>query len=93
MGRDPGRGARAADRPSISAVLRPVGGDRSLLVACKAYEGKSDTFDNLTLIKIPSAILRQCEWGRDDYSLHIANLPPAEEPHRTDLFDVETTNA
>ena len=24
-------------------------------------------------------MLAKCEWGRDDYSLHIANLPEREE--------------
>lgn len=69
-----------------------VGSGRSLLIACKAYEGKSDAFDNLTLVKIPSVILRRCEWARDDYSLNIANLPRAAEPERTDLFDGEPSN-
>jgi adenine-specific DNA-methyltransferase len=31
----------------------------------------------LTLRKIPQAVLRKCEWGKDDYSLKIANLPEA----------------
>lgn len=69
-----------------------VGPERSLLIACKAYEGKSDAFDNLTIVKIPTAILRKCEWGRDDYSLNVQNLPMAEDPERTDLFDGEQAN-
>ena len=32
---------------------------------------------NLTLKKIPKAVLRKCEWGKDDYSLEIRDLPPA----------------
>jgi adenine-specific DNA-methyltransferase len=27
--------------------------------------------------KIPQAVLRKCEWGKDDYSLNVANLPMA----------------
>ena len=57
-----------------------IGPERSLLVACKAYEGKSDSFDNLTIVKIPSAILSKCEWGRDDYSLNFVNMPATAEP-------------
>ena len=72
---------------ACARLSEDVGPDRSLLVACKAFEGKSDTFDNLTIVKIPSSILRKCEWGRDDYSLNIANLPPPDEPERADLFD------
>ena len=36
---------------------------------------EAEAFENLTLVKIPTAILQKCEWGRDDYSLNIANLP------------------
>ena len=27
--------------------------------------------------KIPNAVLHRCEWGHDDYSLQVANLPAA----------------
>jgi adenine-specific DNA-methyltransferase len=27
--------------------------------------------------KIPQAVLDQCEWGKDDYSLNVQNLPMA----------------
>jgi adenine-specific DNA-methyltransferase len=39
-------------------------------------------------VKIPNAVLARCEWGKDDYSLNVANLPmmkePAEEEEKTD---------
>jgi adenine-specific DNA-methyltransferase len=54
-----------------------VGGDRSLLVCCTAFRGKSDQFQNLTLKKIPKMVLSRCEWAHDDYSLNVANLPMA----------------
>lgn len=60
-------------------VAEDVGPDRSLLICCKAYSANAEAFDNLTLVKIPTAILAKCEWGRDDYSLNIQNLPMAEE--------------
>ena len=42
---------------------------------------------NLTLKKIPNAVLARCEWGKDDYSLQVQNLLPAEpEPGQMDLF-------
>ena len=45
----------------------------------------ADAFQNLTLTKIPQAVLHRCEWGKDDYSLNVANLPqmapePAQAP-------------
>ena len=35
---------------------------------------------NLTVKKIPQAVLNKCEWGRDDYSLKVENLPQAPHP-------------
>ena len=54
-----------------------VGSDRSLLVMCTAFRGKSDAHPNLTVKRIPKTVLSRCEWGRDDYSLEVANLEPA----------------
>lgn len=71
---------------ALARLSDEVGPERSLLVACKAFEGRGDAFDNLTVVKIPSAILRKCEWGRDDYSLNVQNLPTAPEEERADLF-------
>lgn len=62
-------------------IADDVGPKRSLLICCKAYSANPDSFDNLTLVKIPTAILKKCEWGRDDYSLAIKDLPEAvDEP-------------
>jgi hypothetical protein len=57
-----------------------VGKKRTLLVCCSAFRGKADAFPNLTLKKIPLAVLHKCEWGKDDYGLNVANLPQAPEP-------------
>ena len=62
-----------------------VGGDRSLLVCCTAFRGKADQFMNLTLKKIPKVVLSRCEWGHDDYSLNVANLPMAEPMLEPDI--------
>jgi adenine-specific DNA-methyltransferase len=61
-----------------------VGGDRSLLVCCTAFRGKSDQFPNLTLKKIPKMVLSRCEWAHDDYSLNVANLPMAQPEPEVD---------
>jgi adenine-specific DNA-methyltransferase len=60
-------------------ISEDVGPDRSLLICCKAFNANPDAFDNLTLMKIPTAILSKCEWGRDDYSLQVKHLPSAPE--------------
>lgn len=66
----------------LKAISEEVGPERSLLICCRAFQGAhAADFQNLTITKIPSAILDRCEWGRDDYSLKIAALPMAvDEP-------------
>jgi adenine-specific DNA-methyltransferase len=66
-------------RDQLEALSEEVGRKRSLLVCCSAFRGKADAFQNLTLKKIPLAVLQKCEWGHDDYSLNVANLPKAPE--------------
>ena len=34
-------------------------------------------YPNLTVKKIPKQVLTRCEWGHDDYSLKVENLPEA----------------
>jgi adenine-specific DNA-methyltransferase len=54
-----------------------VGPNRSLLICCSAFRCNVSQFENLTVKKIPKAVLKKCEWGHDDYSLEIENLPDA----------------
>ncbi|WHZ11856.1 MAG: Type III restriction-modification system methylation subunit [Burkholderiaceae bacterium] len=66
----------------LQALSEEVGSDRSLLVCCSAFRGvtaaqASQRWSNLTLKKIPKMVLARCEWGHDDYSLNVANLPMA----------------
>lgn len=64
-------------RDQLARLSDEVGGNRSLLVCCSAFRVKPDAFSNLTIKKIPKAVLHRCEWGKDDYSLEIKNLPSA----------------
>lgn len=66
----------------LQALSDEVGSDQSLLVCCAAFHGvtaakASERWPNLTLKKIPKMVLSRCEWGHDDYSLNVANLPMA----------------
>jgi adenine-specific DNA-methyltransferase len=54
-----------------------VGEHRSLLVMCAAFRDKPERYSNLTIKKIPQAVLARCEWGHDDYSFQVENLPQA----------------
>ncbi len=75
----------------LEALSEEVGEDRSLLVCCSAFRCKADRLENLTLKKIPKMVLSRCEWGRDDYSLNVKNLPlmelPEEDPEQVSMFD------
>lgn len=64
-------------RDQLQALSEEVGDERTLLVCCSAFRAKADAFPNLTIKKIPNAVLARCEWGHDDYSLQIKNLPSA----------------
>jgi len=70
-------------REMLTKLSDEVGPNRSLLICCSAFRCDVSRFENLTVKKIPKAVLKKCEWGKDDYSLEIKNLPaapPAEEP-------------
>jgi len=63
----------------LQLLSEDVGTERSLLVLCSAFRGSMDRFPNLTVKKIPNTVLTQCEWGHDDYSLNVQNLPMAQQ--------------
>lgn len=58
----------------LEALSEEVGSDRTLLVMCGAFRCEAGRFANLTLKKLPKAILDKCQFGQDDYSLNVANL-------------------
>lgn len=85
----------------LQALSDDVGAERSLLVLCSAFKGNADRFPNLTIKKIPRAVLSKCEWGHDDYSLNVENLPMTErevenkkatKKFQPSLFDAEEGN-
>ena len=66
----------------LQALSDEVGSEQSLLVCCAAFHGTTaakaaERWPNLTMKKIPKMVLSRCEWGHDDYSLNVANLPMA----------------
>ncbi len=75
----------------LQALSDEVGHARTLLVCCAAFRGDESRYSNLTIKKIPKMVLSKCEWGHDDYSLNVENLPqapkPAPELGQTTLFD------
>ncbi|MEP7199542.1 MAG: site-specific DNA-methyltransferase, partial [Chloroflexota bacterium] len=65
-------------RDQLAQLSDEVGDKRTLLICCSAFRVKNtNDFPNLTVKKIPNAVLNRCEWSHDDYSLQVANLPMA----------------
>lgn len=76
---------RELSRAELQQLSEEVGPDRSLLVLCMAFQ--PGEWQNLTVKKIPLHVLDRCEWGKDDYSLEINNLPWApRDPEQLSLF-------
>ena len=81
-------------REMLTKLSDEVGPERSLLICCSAFRANPDQFPNLTIKKIPKAVMKKCEWGRDDYSLEIKNLPEAplqNEPELTETSSSQRT--
>ena len=52
----------------------------SLMICCKAFQKECKSkYMNITIKKIPQMLLGRCEFGRDDYSLNIVNMPVEEQ--------------
>ena len=75
---------RELSRAELQQLSEAVGPERTLLVLCLAFQ--PGEWPNLTVKKIPLHVLDRCEWGKDDYSLEISNLPWApREPEQMSL--------
>jgi len=71
----------------VEGIVEQMKENETLLICCKAFNVNIDDFPQVTIKKIPQAILNKCEFGRDDYSLNVNNLPMKEkEPEQLELF-------
>ncbi|MBI3813607.1 MAG: site-specific DNA-methyltransferase [Nitrospinae bacterium] len=60
--------------------------DESLLICCKSFSKPCESrYPNITVKKIPKMLLGRCEFGKEDYSLNIVNMPV-----ETDTAESET---
>ncbi|EBB0695214.1 site-specific DNA-methyltransferase [Salmonella enterica] len=73
----------------LKVLSEEVGTERTLLICCKAFMTEGADFPNLTLVKIPRAILSKCEWDQDDYSFTLNVLSDSEQPDDID-YDENT---
>jgi adenine-specific DNA-methyltransferase len=61
--------------------------DESLLICCKSFSKACENrYPNINIKKIPKMLLGKCEFGREDYSLNIINMPG--DPNVPDFMPV-----
>lgn len=64
---------------ALSAIHDTMAEGETLLICCTAFQKEcKQAFDNITIKKIPQMLLGRCEFGKDDYSLNIIELPEME---------------
>jgi adenine-specific DNA-methyltransferase len=74
----------------IDRIHDEMAKDEHLLICCKKFSSAcKGRHPNIELKKIPSMLLGRCEFGRDDYSLNIVNMP--EDPDESDFVPVGPT--
>lgn len=62
---------------SIKDEMQP---GETLMICCKSFQKEcKGKFANITIKKIPQMLLGRCEYGKEDYSLNIINLPVERE--------------
>jgi adenine-specific DNA-methyltransferase len=65
---------------SLDKIHDEMKPDESLLICCKSFSKACETrHTNITIRKIPNMLLGRCEFGREDYSLNIINMPVDED--------------
>jgi adenine-specific DNA-methyltransferase len=61
---------------TIDSIEKDMQPGESLLICCKAFQNEcKHRHSQITLKKIPHMLLNRCEFGKDDYSLNIINIP------------------
>ncbi|MFJ7369383.1 site-specific DNA-methyltransferase [Lysinibacillus sp. NPDC098008] len=66
--------------------------EETLLICCKAFTANPDNYPNITFVKIPTTILKNCEYGRDDYSLNVDSFMENENKEQLSFFVEEESN-
>lgn len=63
----------------IETIKADLQEDEFVLIVCKSFDNACIYEKNIAIKKIPQSILKNCEFGRDDYSLNIICPPEYEE--------------
>jgi len=64
----------------IDRIQEEMQEDEHLLICCKKFSAAcSGRYPSIEIKKIPKMLLGKCEFGREDYSLNIVNMPADED--------------
>lgn len=61
---------------TIHSEMKP---NESLLICCTSFSRAADKYPNITIKKIPKMLLGRYEFGKEDYSLNIVNMPRTDD--------------
>jgi adenine-specific DNA-methyltransferase len=60
----------------LDRLVEEMQPNESLLICCKGFKAECKLrYSNITIKKIPQMLYGRCEFGKDDYSFNIVNLP------------------
>lgn len=70
---------------SLTAIHETMAEDESLLICCTSFQREcKQAFNNISIKKIPQMLLGRCEFDKNDYSLHIIEMPKTDEETEED---------
>lgn len=77
----------------LDRIAEEMQGTESLLICCKGFAAACKArHKNITIKKIPQMLYGRCEFGKEDYSLNIVNLPH-DESNTNGIDDMELEEA
>lgn len=69
---------------SLDRIHKEMQAGETLLICCKAFQQDcKNKFPDITIKKIPQMLYKRCEFGKEDYSLNIVNMPVKEASEET----------
>jgi adenine-specific DNA-methyltransferase len=74
----------------LDKLAEELNPNESLLICCKSFaKGCNSRHTNITIKKIPQMLLGRCEFGKEDYSFNIVNLPIEQDEEIEDYGNIE----
>ena len=73
---------------TLDSIYDDMQEGEKILICCKAFQKEcKNKYPNISLKKIPQMLLDRCEFGKDDYSLNIVNMPKDDAELEDEIID------